>query len=377
MEFMLSKALYSRAYNLDPTYAPTTTFWRIWMSYRIDYTDLQVVEVILNSEPIVTYSKLAQILGHSKESFQRRLKRVRKLGFKFTVNIDVESIGLSLGIIIAKGHCEKTIPQEYLSTKMKLLPSGYLLAYYLPYGRGLEKRIEVIGKDNVEEYFKATLILGSRPSLTQYYDSSQGILGVSLNKIYRDAGDTRIILRASYHSRERVAEKSPISELDLKILSILEEDALTTPGEIASKLNKSRSKILHRLRMLSKYIISYSLRETPWTRNLNMITVNLVETPDKEKALQMAAAFHRNPLVTRIYASLQENKVLIIMSADFNIITRQYELFQKLGFQGYVKEYKTWITTRDISTDYTIIEKTRYSKYERRWLDLLKEKLFD
>ncbi len=334
------------------------------MEHRIDYIDLKIVDTILSSKPPLTLTSIASKLGYSKETLYRKITRIRKLGFKFTVDVNLAKIGLGCSVILLE-EPSPVKPIKNLKLKMSLLPRGELLAYYLPYGRGLEELVDALGRRRVEEYFEATIILGSKPSLTDYYDANKGVISLDLDTLYNNIEG--MDLERTIPGKHIISTKTPLSELDIKILSVLEEDALQTPQQIAEKIGVKQSRIHRRLRNLAKYMFSYSLTETPWTLNKQLITISLIKAREDKDILTIASAFHHHPLVKNIYVNPYQNKALIIVSANSQTITSQYYLLQQLVDNNIVEEYKTWITTRQLTSTHTL-DKIAYSKYEHKWL---------
>ncbi len=336
------------------------------MEHRIDYVDIRLVDVILSSRPPLILTNIASKLGLNKETLYRRITRVRKLGFKFTVDVNLAKIGLGCAIILLE-EPSPVKPVKNLKAKMSLLPRGELLAYYLPYGSGLEEIVDLLGRRRVEEYFEATIILGSKPSLLDYYDYDRGVLSLDLDILYNNI--TRGDLERTAMDQHLISSKTPLSELDIRILSALEEDALQTPQQIARKIGVKQSRIHRRLRNLSKYMFSYSLTETPWSISKPLISVALLEAREDKDILAIASAFHHHPLVRSIYVNPYLNKALIVMSANSETITNQYYLLQQLVDDKILEKYKTWITTRQLTTTSTL-DRVAYSKYTHRWLEI-------
>ena len=339
----------------------------------IDYKDIELLEKILSSRPLTSITNISRLLNKSKVSVSRRLKRLREKGFKFTVDIDYWAIGLKLNIAILQGYrSTSNINTRFLHSIVRLIPNSTLISYYKP----IESDGDLFQEDYsvYEDQISADEVYGSKPDFKKYVDPIESKIKLDENSIIDEImqvisnTSNSIMSEILYIEKMRKRGKAKISEMDLKIVSILEEHGIVSPNTIAEKLGLKKSRVIKRLSIISRYIQSISLSETPWSKNLPLIVVTSIKTRKPEHAKSIVSVLSKHPLHKRTYLSALTGEFISIFYADSMVAETLAKIFNTLSDSKVISYYMTWASTRTSWREYKLVEGPRYSKYTGTWV---------
>ena len=345
------------------------------MNVKIDinYRDIELLEKILSSRPFTPITSISRSLNKSKISIFRRLKKLREKGFKFTVDIDYWAIGLKLSIAILQGYKNiSNIDTRFLHSVVRLIPNSTLISYYKP----VESYEDLFQNDynDYEDHINADEVYGIRPDFEKYIDFtksriifSEDLIVDEVMQVISNTGNS-IASEILGIERLRKRKKAKISEMDLRIVSILEEHGVISPNIIAEKLGLKKSRVIKRLTVISRYVRSVSLSETPWGKSLPLIIVSSVKTWDPGYAKSIASVLSRHPLHKRTYLSTLTGELISIFYANSAVAETLTRIFNTLFDNKIVNYYMSWASTRTNWREYKLIEGPRYSKYTGTWI---------
>ncbi len=338
-----------------------------------DYRDIELLEKILSSKPLISITSISRLLGKSKISVSKRLEKLREKGFRFTVDIDYWAIGLKLDIAILRGYRSiSNIDTRFLHSIVRLIPNSTLISYYKP----VESDEEIfLGDYNVyEDKISADEVYGSRPDFRKYINSRESTIVLDnasiaeeVMQVISNTGSS-IMFEILNVEKMRKRGKAKISEMDLKIVSLLEEYGVISPNAIAEKLGLKKSRIIKRLSIISRYIKSVSLSETPWGRNLPLIIVSSIKTKKPEYAKSVVSVLSKHPLHKRTYLSTLTGEFISIFYANSAVAETLTKIFNTLSDNKIVSYYMSWASTRTNWKEYKLVEGPRYSKYTGTWI---------
>ncbi len=339
---------------------------------NLDYRDIELLNKILHSKPFISIYSLSRSLDRSKTSISRRLKRLEKKGFRFTVDIDYLAIGLKLGIKIVQGYKDiKDINARFLHSIINLIPNSTFVSYYKPITNYQEYRHERF--IDYEDYLEADEVFGNVPDFNKYFDTKKSEIIVDKYQLINDITKSinsisNVIVKITSMERLRKAGKAKVTGMDIKIVSLLEEYGIISPNLIARRLNLKKSRIAKRLASISNYIKSIALSETPWSKSLPLIIVSLVKTRRPEYAKNMVSILSRHPLHKKSYLSTLTGEFVTMLYANSRIAEVFAEIFNELLMKGLIDHYTTWATTSTNWKEYKLVEGPRYSKYIGTWI---------
>ncbi len=342
------------------------------IAVNVDYQDVELLEKILQSKPFTSISSLSRSLDKSKISVSKRLKRLERKGFRFTVDIDYWAIGLKLSIAILRGYKNaKNIETRFLHSIIRLIPNSTLISYYKPIIKGTE--LDQTESIEYEDYLEADEVYGSRPDFNKYFDAKESKIVVDKKQLLQDitnsiSNSNGVISEIKNMEKIRNAGKAKISEMDIKIVSLLEEYGVISPNLIAEKLGLKKSRVLKRLTIISRYIKSVSLNESPWSKSLPLIIVSSVKTKKPSYAKNIVSIISRHPLHKKTYLSSMTGEFVTMFHANSRIAELFAEIFNELSMKGIVNYYMTWATTSTNWKEYKLVEGPRYSKYTGTWI---------
>ncbi len=339
----------------------------------VDYKDIELLEKILSSRPLTSITSISRSLNMSKISVSRRLKRLREKGFKFTVDIDYWAIGLKLNIAILQGYKNTSnISTRFLHSIVHLIPNSTLISYYKP----IKSDDDLFQEDYnlYEDKISADEVYGSKPDFKKYVDPIESKIELNeksiTNEIIQIISNTDNSIMSEILNIEKMRRrgKAKISEMDLKIVSVLEEHGIVSPSVIAEKLGLKKSRVIKRLSIISRYIPSISLSETSWSKNLPLIIVTSIKTRKPEHAKNIVSVLSKHPLHKRTYLSSLTGEFISIFYANNMVAETLAKIFNTLSDKKIISYYMTWASTKTNWREYKLVEGPRYSKYTGTWI---------
>lgn len=342
------------------------------ITVNLDYRDIELLSKILDLKPFVSMYSLSRLLGKSKASISKRLRKLEEKGFRFTVDIDYLAIGLKLDVRIIQGYKDiEDINARFLHSIINLMPNNTLISYYKPVTSRQDHYHKSLGGQ--EHYLEADEVFGSIPAFKKYFDSRKSEIIVDKHQLINDIINSTkrssgIIAEIRDIERLRRANKAKITEMDLKIVSLLEEYGIISPKDIAKRLKLKESKVARRLSLISRYIKSVSLSRTPWSKNLPLTIVSLIKAKRPGYAKNIVSVLLEHPLHKKTYLSTLTGEFMTMFYVNDRIARVFTEILNELSMDGLVDYYMTWATTSTNWKQYKLIEGPRYSKYMGSWV---------
>ncbi len=340
----------------------------------LDYGDLELLDSILSSKPPISVTSLSRLLNKSKTYVSKKLRKLERKGFKFTVDLDYWAIGLKLVITIASGHQNMdNISKRFLHSATRLIPNSIFTSYYKPVkdSYGFPSNSKLSG---YEDYIEADKVYGSRPDFSKHFDTVKSRIILDKKQIIDEItgvldDSTSVIAEIRNIERMKNAGRAKITEMDIKIASLLEEYGIISPNTIAEKLGLRKSRVLRRLSIISRYTKSISLSRLPWSKSLPLVIVSSLKTPKLGYAERIVSIISKHPLHKKTFLSTMTGEFITMFYADSKIAEFLAELFNELSMKGYVNYYMTWATTNTSWREYRLVEGPRYSKYTGTWIN--------
>ena len=263
-----------------------------------------------------SYSLIARELGIHEDKLRKFIKKASKLGLKFTIDIDLSTIGLmELGIFIESIVEITQIPyiswiKTYVTTHN---PIGTMMLYYIPASRRMlvdlireEFKEKIITKNKPPPQIRAYLIyksMRSQPDFT--INPIDKFLRVKWEELIKELDELnyKTGIKESRIYWQNIKYSDPIDIIDLIILKELELNAFTTINQLAKKYPFAMrvfSKHLN-LHIIKRNCINGIFLKTSFTNRLiDSYHLVILRTNDMDKAALLIKYFKYKPWVYAI-----------------------------------------------------------------------------
>ncbi len=330
----------------------------------LDFSLASLIEHILSYEHLPMKSEIAKDLGIPSYTLSRKLGFLRKLGVGFSINVDLNAIGLSRLIIILNESLEldevlkgDDVTGRFLAFYAPIiLPfQGTMLAYYLPSTISVN---DVISKfKNVVSHDISSTSIYSKAKLTQHFDFMDRTYKINWDRLYKlfYGGFTphKVI---DLNLRRNVR----FSFLDLLIIKELEKDPFNQVANISRELGISYSKVLRHYNVcISKIVKGFKLRLIPLPPESSLYTLIRVEG-DYGSLCRLANTLSELPFIAGIYISFK-GVMYVLAVMDPEILNNLLKYLKDLNVN-----YNTYLLDRSRRVSFTI-PYTEYSKFSKSW----------
>jgi len=262
------------------------------------------------------YSLLSKELEISEEQLKQFIKRTKKLGLKFTIDINILSLGLMEFIVYLPTIVNHDDIPFNVWLKLYVIthnPVGTLLSYYIPASKRIllemikENYKDIISKmkfiKGKERVYMIYNLMRSQPTFSTdpirpFFRFNWDLMVKELNEISYKTGLSE---RKLYWSSFKYTD--PLDIIDLIILKELEKDAFKTIYQLSKDFPfslKVFSKHLY-LHIYRRNLIKGVFLKTGFTsRLIDSFHVVILKTSDKDKASILISFFKYKPWIYTI-----------------------------------------------------------------------------
>jgi len=262
------------------------------------------------------YSLLSKELEISEEQLKQFIKRTKKLGLKFTIDVNILSLGLMEFIVYLPTIVNHDDVPFNVWLKLYVIthnPVGTLLSYYIPASKRIllemikENYKDIISKmkfiKGKERVYIIYNLMRSQPTFSTdpirpFFRFNWDLLVKELNEISYKTGLSE---RKLYWSSFKYTD--PLDIIDLIILKELEKDAFKTIYQLSKDFPfslKVFSKHLY-LHIYRRNLIKGVFLKTGFTsRLIDSFHVVILKTSDKDKASILINFFKYKPWIYTI-----------------------------------------------------------------------------
>jgi len=358
------------------------------------------------------YSLLSKELGLNEERLKQFIKKCKKLGLKFTIDIDTLSLGLMEFMVYMPTIIEHDDIPFNMWLKFYVIthnPVGTLVSYYIPANKRI--LLEMI-KEGYKDLIKKTKFIQGREKTYIIYnlmrsqptfsrDPIRPFFRINWDSIVKELNEmayrTGLNERKIYWSGFKYSD--PLDIIDLIILKELEKDAFKTIYSLAKDFPfslKVFNKHLY-LHIYKRELIKGVFLKTGFTNRLmDSFHVVILKTNDKDKASILISFFKYKPWIYIIRwgheildffneeDNFKPNKYVVVLSMAIPSIYQVYlaKLLHILKQLNLVDEAEVF------SYDIVAVKKWGipyrfYSQSERTWtldvernIDILEKRIF-
>jgi len=262
------------------------------------------------------YSLLSKELEIKEEQLKQFIKRTKKLGLKFTIDVNILSLGLMEFIVYLPTIINHDDVPFNVWLKLYVIthnPVGTLLSYYIPASKRIllemvkENYKDIISKmkfiKGKERVYMIYNIMRSQPTFST--DPIRPFFRFNWNSLVKELNEisykTGLSERKLYWSSFKYSD--PLDIIDLIILKELEKDAFKTVYQLSKNFPfslKVFNKHLY-LHVYKRNLIKGIFLKTGFTsRLIDSFHVVILKTSDKDKASILISFFKYKPWIYTI-----------------------------------------------------------------------------
>ena len=262
------------------------------------------------------YSLLSKELEIKEEQLKQFIKRTKKLGLKFTIDVNILSLGLMEFIVYLPTIINHDDVPFNVWLKLYVIthnPVGTLLSYYIPASKRIllemvkENYKDIISKmkfiKGKERVYIIYNIMRSQPTFST--DPIRPFFRFNWNSLVKELNEisykTGLSERKLYWSSFKYSD--PLDIIDLIILKELEKDAFKTVYQLSKNFPfslKVFNKHLY-LHVYKRNLIKGIFLKTGFTsRLIDSFHVVILKTSDKDKASILISFFKYKPWIYTI-----------------------------------------------------------------------------
>lgn len=355
-----------------------------------------IIDRLRNVRIAGDYELLSKELGIREDQLKKFIKRTRKLDLKFTIDINMVSLGLMEFMVYLPAIIDHDEIPFNIWLKFYVIthnPVGTFISYYIPANKRI--LIEMI-RDNYKELIKKTKFVQGKKRVYMIYNIMRSQPTFSTDPIrsfFRNNWNTivkelnEITYKTGLSERKLYWESFKYSDppdiIDLIILKELEKDALKTIHTMAKSFPfslKVFKKHLY-LHVYKKNLIKGVFLKTGFTtRFIDSFHVVILKTSDKDKASILISFFKYKPW---IYIIRWGHEILDFFTENNNFKPDKYIVIVTMAipsiYQVYLAKLLYYLRQLNLvdeaevfSYDITAVRKWGipykfYSQSERTW----------
>ncbi len=357
------------------------------------------------------YSLLSKELEISENELKYFIKKTRKIGLEFTIDVDIVSLGLMEFIVYLPTVIREDLIPFNTWLRLYMLthnPIGTMVSYYIPASR--RTLLEMI-RDSYKDLLKKVKYIKGREKVYIIYNLMrsqptfsnnpiQAFFKVKWESLVKELND--ISYRTGLRERQKywnnIKYTDPLDIIDLIILKELEKNAFTTMHRL-SKMFPFSQRVFNKhlyLHVYKRNLIKGVFLKTGFiSRLIDSFHVVVLKTSDKDKASILIGFFKYKPWTYNIRwgyeilnffdeKSFKPHKYVVIVSMAIPSIYQIYliRLLHHLREINLIDEAEIYsydaIVVRRWGIPYRF-----YSQSERTWtldieknIDILEKRIF-
>jgi len=330
--------------------------------YEHKYKYGEILNKFFNIEGKQSITTIARYLGVDPSTIIKYIKLFKRMGFTFGIDIAYARLGLRRVYIFTNKKVKLISNRQKFQVFLKtfarsLCPSGYFIAYYIPWDVSVESFVERFATNN---YWIVEETHGSKPDLIKYNIPPQK--EEDLIKVLNE-----VIKACNRYKKEKppTTSRSKLNSIDLTVIKELEKNYFTKLTDIARRSNIPYHRILARMKKINSYIECIRVNETPWTRDVNQLIVAIMSMKPGLPLRSIADILCRLPMIGNVNISWHSNSLILLTLPD---LKNMFILLDNLVSVGIAKRYSTYLIEYPFKS-YTLPYKVgvEYNKYQKKW----------